>query len=67
MSEKVSRVIVGCMSGVVSAVSMDLLRGYMSGAHVAVRAIVAGVIGYLAFTALSAMMNGRKAAPSEKK
>jgi len=67
MSERIRRMVLGAISGVVAAVAMELLGGYLSGGHVVARAVVAGGIGYLVFASLDAMSAKRPASESDKK
>ena len=57
MSERIRKGILGGISGVVAAVSMDFLKssGYLGGSSITIRAVLAGVIGFLVFMGLNAL------------
>ncbi len=57
MPEKIKKSILGGISGVVAAVSMDILKssGHLGSSSIAIRAVLAGVIGFLVFMGLNAL------------
>jgi len=67
MAERVRKFILGCISGVIVAVSLDLIGSYLTIMHSAVRMVIAGVIGYLVFVGLDTLSTKRKSGlPADK-
>lgn len=60
MSELVRKFILGCISGVVVAVSLDLISSYLAITHSVVRMAVAGVIGCLVFVGLDTLSTNKQ-------
>lgn len=69
MSEKLRKGIFGGIAGLVVGVSLELLKagGYFEGSNVFIRAAIAGVMGFLVFTGLSALSGKDKDDAAEKK
>lgn len=68
MAERVRRFILGCISGVVVAVSLDLIGSHLTTTHAAVRMVIAGVMGYLVFVGLDTLSTkGPRSLPVDKK
>ena len=60
MSELVRKFILGCISGVVVAVSLDLISSYLAITHSLARMVIAGVIGCLVFVGLDTLSTNKK-------
>lgn len=60
MSERIRKVILGFISGIVVAVCLDLIGSYFATAPSVVRMVIAGVMGYLVFVGLDSLsMRGK--------
>lgn len=69
MNKMARRGILGAITGVVVALSMDLLTGwgYLAGANILVRAVVAGAMAYVVITGLFKLTGEDKGVAAEKK
>ena len=47
--------ILGSVSGIIVAASLDLIARYLTATHPALRVAIAGIIGYLAFIGLDTL------------
>ena len=67
MANHVRKFILGCISGVAVAVSLDLIGRYWGITHSAIRMVIAGIIGYLVFVGLDTLSTkGKRGLPAEK-